>query len=196
MESPRVFLWTKAREYFTSADGFEGTTSVELEVLLKLNEELGRSIQIELENRQVIVEQERSDGVTRCIKKIQENRRSIEILGRLDQKVSGLVETATKIMKTQQTKREPKIYHTFLHDVARQSCRGGALCTASLGKETILSLNSKERIELVHYLSITRAAYESPTFIELVDLYGIPHKGTTSLSTLRCAFEIEYNRFK
>lgn len=181
MELPCIFLWTKAREHFTLSDGFEETTNSELEILLRLNGEIRRSIEAEIEKRQIIVEHERSDDVANYIKKLQQSRRRIEILGRLDQRAPMLVETAATIMKTQQIKRESKIYQTFLYDIVRLCCSGGSLCAATLGKENVVSLTNQERIEVVHYFSTTRSAYESPVFNTLVEKYGIPHENGTLL---------------
>ena len=185
MEAPCVLLRTKEVGYFTCQNGYQGVSVPELETLLEQARETVRSLEVELEQRQVTAKQ--SNVITQCSEKLQTCIGNLKILERLDKRAAGLVITATKILTTQQTSRESRVYQTFLGDVLRQCGRGMALlCAAGLGKQRVTTLSSRDRIQLVHYLKSNKAIFKSPILDLLAEKYQIPDDCGASLPSTYC----------
>lgn len=175
MALPCVALRTKERDYFPFHQGYEGITNSEIETLLEQGRGTVRSLEVELEKRHIATKLESSSGVSECKEKLRKSSGDFKILGRLDNRAAGLAVAAVETLATKQTNRGSEIYQTFLGDILRHCGRGLVLlCAASLGKQRVVSLNSRDRIELVRYLKSSKTAFESPVLDLLAEEYQIP----------------------
>lgn len=180
MDSPCVLLRTKKKDWFAYQNGYEGVTTSELQTLLELGRETVRSLEAELETRQILAKLEESNAVAECTEKLRKSMGNLKILGRLDKKAMNLVTTAANILKAKQTNREGKLYQTFLRDIHHQCGREQVvLCAAGLGKQRVVCLNAQDRIRLVHYVKINTAAFASPVLSALVERCQIPNRNGT-----------------
>jgi hypothetical protein len=180
MGSPCVLLRTEEKDCFAYLEGYEGVTNSELGTLLELGRETVRSLEAELETRQVLAKLEESNAVAECTEKLRKSMGNLKILGRLDEKATKLVRTAADILKVKQTNREGRLYQTFLRDIYCQCGREQvALCAAGLGKQRVVCLNAQDRIRLVHYVKINTAAFASPILNALVEKCQIPNNDGT-----------------
>ncbi|KAJ9648668.1 hypothetical protein H2198_010970 [Neophaeococcomyces mojaviensis] len=153
MDSPCVLMRTERRDLFSYYDGYEQTSTSELEVLLKHANETRQSLEGELLRRQANVNHSQPSVLTECSDKLQKTAGNVKILGRLSEKETALVGAAIEILQTNQTNRDSKIYQIFLSDIVRLCGHAVALlCAASLGKQKIASLNAQQRVQLVEHI--------------------------------------------
>ncbi len=176
MELPCVVLRTKDRDYFLCIDGYGGVINSELETLLQQSREVVLSLEKELEQRQVTTDLASPKGISECCEKIQKSVASLKVLERLDDRATKLITAAVETMTTQQTVHASKVYQMFLHDILRHCGRGLVLlCAASLGRQRVIKLNSRDRTQLVHYIKNHKTTLDSSTLDSLATNFEIPH---------------------
>ncbi|KMP02024.1 hypothetical protein CIRG_02163 [Coccidioides immitis RMSCC 2394] len=186
MELPHVLLRTNTKDIFTYQDGYDKVTNADLLGLLNLGRETLRSLEAELEKRQIEVKDDLSNAVTECIGKFQKTLANLQILGRLDEKASQLVVAAVNALKLRPSNRDSSVYRTFLTDILRCCCRGFVvLCAASIGKQRVVTMNNDDRTRLVHYLKTHKSIFECPLLDILATTYHVPDY-SSEVDTLEC----------
>ena len=174
MELPCITLHTKDRDSFLHSDGYGEVTDSELETLRQQCREVVASLEAEIENRHTI-SHDPPTGIKESCEKLHKSARSIRVLGRLDIRDEKLVRAGIEIMTTTQKIRGSKVYQEFLQDILRHC--GAALvllCSASLGKHRIISLNTQDRTALVHYVKGNKAFLSFSALELLAGEYKIP----------------------
>ena len=185
MDLPYITLHTKDKGLFAWQDGYKDVRASELEAFLKIGKEMVRSLEAEIEARQMVSEFEHSSVSSECAEKLWKCARQVKILERLDKREAKLVASAVSVLKVKQATRDGQIYQTLLHDIYHQ-CSPSlvVLSAASLGKQRIVSLNARDRVRLLHYLKSNREVLTSPALDSLVRKHQIPClPGTIGLAT-------------
>jgi hypothetical protein len=174
MVLPCISLSVTDKKDIAWQHGYEGVGDCDLETLLALSRELVRSLQTEIEARQLPFKSELSKAVSECLGKLQKTIEKWKIIERLDKKETDLVGAARTALTVLQPTRDGKIYQNFLQDVHRQCNRNSVmLCAASLGKQRITALNNQDRVDLLRYLKLTRNALDLPS-LTLVAEHELP----------------------
>lgn len=144
-------------------EGYEDIDGPELETLLAASREFVRSLEAELQARRPSTRPEPSKAVSDCIEKLQSCIKDWKILQRLNKKQTDLVHAASDALTIEQSTRDGALYQTFLRDVHRTCNRTLVLlCAASLGKQRIISLNTRDRTDLLQHLKLTQNALVVP----------------------------------
>ena len=175
MNTPTIIFRSTIGDRSPSSDSFQNLATSELKSFLQQCRESLSLLGAELEERRVASGSNLPDGVKQCSSKIEKSATDLKILGRLDIKNSRPISVAVDILKTAQTNRASKIYQLFLTDIIRNCNRGLALlCAASIGKQRIVALNTKERTILMRHIKINMASLDSPILDPLAANYGLP----------------------
>jgi hypothetical protein len=185
MDLPYITLHTKDKGLLAWQNGYTDVKTSELETFLKIGKEMVRSLEAEIEARQMVSELELSSASSECAEKLRKCASQIRILERLDKREAKLVASAVNVLKVEQSSRDGQVYQTLLHDIYHQ-CSPSlvVLSAASLGKQRIVSLNARDRVKLLHYLKSNREVLTSHALESLVRKHQIPSlPGTAGLTT-------------
>jgi hypothetical protein len=174
METPRLLMTAGGKRDFSYQQGYEEIGTEELQLLLRLARQTVFSLETELTVRSS--DSGLPPSVKNCVDKIQTTLQKLTVLQRVDD-TSGLMSTAAKIMRSEQTRRREKIYKQFLIDV-RDLCGAGTalLCSKGLGKRRIVDLNSKERVSLLSHLKANDTTFQHPILESYAAKLGITQR--------------------
>lgn len=181
MELPCIILCTKEKGHFPWQSGYTDVGDSDLETFAKISKELVFSLEAELKARQLVVKSDMPSAVLECAEKLSKSAKNIKILERLGGKEAKLVASAVDALKAEQTSRDGKLYQAFLNDIYQCSRSLVVLCAASLGRQRVISMNSKERIALVQYFKSNQEALNSPG-LDSIAKTQIPEKSELFLS--------------
>ncbi|KMU88204.1 hypothetical protein CIHG_05375 [Coccidioides immitis H538.4] len=186
MELPHVLLRTNTKDIFTYQDGYDKVTNANLFSLLNLGRKTLHLLEAELKKQQIEVKDDLSNAVTKCIRKFQKILANLQILRCLDEKAFQLVVATVNTLKLQPSNHDFSVYWTFLTDIlCCCCCEFVVLCTASIGKQRVVTMNNDDRTQLVHYLKTHKSIFECPLLDILATTYHIPDY-SSEVDTLEC----------
>ncbi|KAF2632998.1 hypothetical protein BU25DRAFT_406272 [Macroventuria anomochaeta] len=185
METPCIALSVAKGNNFAWQQGYKDVDDSELETLLTISRELVRSLEAEVQARQLSTKPQLSSALSECIQKLNMSIKKWRVLGRLDKKETDLLRAACNALTVEQATRDGRLYQTFLCDVNRNCNRTSALlCAASLGKQRIVCLNVQERINLLQHLKLTQDALALPA-LDLLAEDQLPKENSSGRSLKR-----------
>jgi hypothetical protein len=177
MEYPSILLQTRQRGSFLYDRGYEDIPDADLIILLKLAQRTVESLETELVRRHVWIDAKQSTVVDECVQKMRKTLSTVKTLQRLEDKAGLLVENAVNIVVNQPMNRDAKLYSVFLSDVLRIGSRGlFVLCSASLGKQRIVTMNGEERLQLIRCITANKTIFECPILESLATLHRVPYQ--------------------
>ncbi|KZM25629.1 uncharacterized protein EKO05_0001950 [Ascochyta rabiei] len=186
MEGPRATSSVVKGINFAWQEGYKDVDDSELETLLAVSREFVCSLETELQARRLSTRPEPSKAVSDCINKLQRRIKDWNILQRLNKKETDLVHAASDALTIEQSTRDGALYQAFLRDVHRTGNRTLVLlCAASLGKQRVISLNARERTDLLQILKLTRDALAVPALDSLAQDLLPQDIGTPSVQSCK-----------
>ncbi len=175
MESPYVTFRTQDRGDFSWNDGYERSTDVEVETLLRQTRNALSSLEAEYEKRRLGKQCANPSAINDCCGKLLKDVEKLKVLERLDGRGSRLVHCAVQTLTNPQTTRDSKIYQCFLTDILRHAGPElVVLCSSSLGKQRVANLITQDRIALIRYIRENKVLLQCPALEFLVEGHRIP----------------------